>query len=120
MRTAGISSGEFQTRFDRFSAAVGEECPVKSRQSAQLLGKSTLIFVVEKVRNVKGTLDLFAQHLFDARMVIPESIDADTCEQVQIPLVGGVDQINTTASLDQDIVASISTQNVSLFEILDV
>ena len=81
---------KLQACFDGFGSAVAEERAVQSGDRAELLRQTALILMVEEIRNVQRPLDLLAQHLFYGRMVVSQSIHADTCQEVQISFAGTV------------------------------
>src|SRR5262249_55642199 len=75
-------SCKLETSFDGFSAGVREKRAVHARERTELFSQASLILVIEKVGNVKRPFDLLAQHLFHARMVVAQSIDANSGQQV--------------------------------------
>ena len=85
--TARVRARKLQAGFDGFRAAVGEERAVQAGKLAELFRQPSLVFVVEKIRNVKRPLDLFSQNLLHSRMVVTQRINADTRQQIQISLV---------------------------------
>ncbi len=76
--------------------------------------------MIEEIRNVQRALDLLAQHLFHARMVVTQSIHADTGQQIQIAFVGTVDENGAASAVDQDVVARIGSQDVLAFKLFYV
>ena len=65
-------------------------------------------------------LDLLAQKLLDAGVVVAEGIDADAGEQVEITLIGAIDEVCPAAALHQDVVAGVCSKDVFAFEFFDV
>src|SRR5206468_11867891 len=59
---------------------------------------------------------LLAQQLHDDGMVVVESMDANTRQQIKIALVGAVDKICTGAALDQDVIAGVCPEDVLAFQ----
>ena len=76
--------------------------------------------MVEQIRDVKRTLDLFSQNLLHAWMVVTQRIDADARQQVEITLVRRIDQIGAASAFDKNVVARVRSENVFLLEFFDV
>ena len=65
-------------------------------------------------------LDLFAQHLFDARMVVSERIHRDACQQVEISFVGLIRKVGSAAFVRQKLIAGISSKKILFFQFFDL
>src|SRR5579863_4058965 len=90
---ASIKPSQFQSAFDRFRTAVREKDMVHSRPLRQLLGKRPLKWMVIKVGKVNCAGSFAANRLHDAGMRMPECIDRDTTQKIQILFAVGVKYI---------------------------
>lgn len=67
----------------------------------ELAGKRALIRVVKKVGKMNGPRGFAANDLDDARMSVPESIDGDAAEEIQILFAARVVNV-ATAPMRED------------------
>ena len=72
--------------------------------------------MVDEIGNVYRSLDLLSQDLLDPGMVVTQSIDCNAGKQIEISLVGFVDQIDAAAAIGKKFVAGICAQQVLLFQ----
>src|SRR4029078_5244413 len=98
----------------------GKKAENKAGKSPGLPREPSLIFVIEQIRDMERMLDLLPQHLFHARVVVPQRIHADTGKEIEVSLVGAIDQRRAASAVDQYIVSRVGSENVFAFQFFDV
>src|SRR5262249_9525239 len=76
---------ELQCAFVRLRAAVAEEDARQPRSLHETLGELPLIRMVIKIRRVQQAR-LIAQRFSHSRVVVPQDVDADARDEIEITL----------------------------------
>ena len=81
---AAVGLGHFERAFHRFGARIAEKHPRKPAPLRQFFRQRPLVRVVIQVGRVDHLGRLFAQHLQDPRVRMPQGIHANTGDRIEI------------------------------------
>ena len=85
-----IAAHELQRKVDRLAARVREKRLVGEARGANAIGETLLAGNADQVRCVPERVRLFAQRVDQRRMAMPQRVDRDTGEKVEIAVALGV------------------------------
>ena len=74
--------------------------------------------MIDQVRYVNRSLDLFSQDLLDPRMVVAQRVHGNTGQEIQIAFVRFVDQVGAASAVRQEFVPAVGSKQIFLFQLL--
>src|ERR1039458_1628738 len=95
-------AGELERSFPSLGAAVAKESAVKPGDLRQQPREFRLILVEEEIRNMNQTAGLALDRRLDGRVVVAERIDADSAQEIQIPLAPRIPEIHAAPAHKKD------------------
>ncbi len=72
--------------------------------------------MIDQVRYVNRSFDLFSQNLLDPRMVVAQRVYGNTGEEIQIPFVLFVNQVGAASAVHQKFIAAVGSKQILLFQ----
>ena len=76
--------------------------------------------MVDQVGDVDRFFDLFPKYLFDARVIVTQRVDGNSGQQIQVALVGFIDQICAGSAVGEKLVPAVSPQQILFLQFFDV
>ena len=98
--------------FHRLGAGIAEEHEVRERRSAKPLGQALAVRNPVQIGDVPELLGLRAQCVDEMRMRVAEHIDRDAAAEIEIALAVRRNEPRALASLEGEVDARISRQQV--------
>src|SRR5450631_827553 len=95
-------AGEFERSFPGLGATVAKESAVQSGDLRQQPREFRLILVEEQIGNMNQSTGLTLDRRLNGRVIVAERVDADSTQEIQIPLVPRVPEIHTAPANKKD------------------
>jgi len=105
--------------FNRLGARVTEESPLQATGFAQFARQRSLVFVVVKIGGMDQQGGLVANHFHNARVRMAQCINADSRDQIEVPVLIDVIEPAALAAGQYQRVAGVILQEILLFQVED-
>jgi len=116
---AAVRADDLQRAFDGLGAGVAKEHAIEAAGLGYSLRERPLILVIVQIRAVDHPGSLLANHLHQPRMRVPQRVDADPRDQIQVALARSVIDVAALAASQHQRVSQVVLKQILLFEIDD-
>ncbi len=110
-----VSLRHLQRSFVGLRARVAIENTRQSTGLRKALRQRPGVLVIVQVGGVHQPSRLLADHFSEARMRMPQRVDADSSQQIQIALAGSIVNVATFSALQNHRITRVVLQQVLLF-----